>query len=305
MIFFKTLGFQLFLLKHSLKSPIINVFHNKNQVGVLDNKGQSFYIDHPENSNVSFLKYSNSFSGLKTLNFKYYEENEKKTNWFIMDIYNRIYFKKTNKLFYYSNSTQIYNSFSNESSFQIYSNGKVFKEGEEIKIDKSLYDRNWINGLVHQDKYLILMNLDHELIIYDMELKYFCYKEQYITENPVFKIIISETNNFINLYIGYKNLGIRMLGFFGGFNNNIQKMFLPLSDIKDFSATPSGPFLVTHNERNITLYKKVRTFPFEKIYTGFFPSILRKIINIRMINETVYSHSFSEIYSFFFSDLVY
>ena len=69
------------------------------------------------------------------------------------------------------------------------------------------------------------------------------------------------------------------------------------SDLEDFTSCPNGPYITYHNNKNITIYKKNRVFPFEKIYTGFFPSILNNINDIKMVNETIYCNSFHDIYS--------
>lgn len=290
-------GFHLFLLKHSLENPIINMFYNPktNNIGFLDNKGELFKYNINNNNNYNNILKKYGSINLKKNNFKYYEELG--DNWIITTMNNNIFQSKKKKFISYNNSTLIYNSFSNSSFFQIYSNGYLFKDGEFLEIDESLYHKNWINAMVYGNKYLILINLDQEIIIYDLEFQFIAYKETYICPSHCFKISISEKDKFIHLYIGYKNVGIRLLGFFGGFNNNIQKMFLPVSDLEDFTSCPNGPYITYHNNKNITIYKKNRVFPFEKIYTGFFPSILNNINDIKMVNETIYCNSFHDIYS--------
>ena len=273
--------FQVLLLKYHLKNPILHLFHNRyeNKVGILNNRGSLFKFQ----PNEELKKYGD----ISFKNLNQYEEYGKE--WIINTLDQRTFYK--NKWFHVDSSL-LYNQYSNSSFFQVYQNKEIYKDGIYIEIDKKIYESSWEKVSIYNDRYLIIIDLNHRIFIYDFELKYICYEEEYISPSSVIDMDISFDHYFYYIYIGYDKIGIRSLLFYGGFNNPpIEKSFLPISNLKKFRT--EYPYLIIHNDYSFFIYKKVRRFPFEKMKTIFFPYTIH---NLLFFNQTMYTFLSNEIF---------
>ena len=275
------LFFQVILLKYYLKNPILHLFHNhlENRVGILNNKGYLFKFQ----PNEELKKYGE----ISHKNVNQYEEYG--NQWIINTLEQKTFYKnKWSQI----DSSLLYNQYSNSSFFQVFQNKQIYKDGVYIEIDKKIYENSWQKVFIYNDRYIIITDTDCRIFMYDLELQCICYEEVYISPNPVFQIDISFDNNFYYVYIGYYNKGIRCILFYGGFNNpSIEKIFLPISNLKKFKG--EYPYLILHNDYSFLIYKKVRRFPFEEMKTIFFPYT---IDNLLFLNQTMYTFLSNEIF---------
>ena len=273
--------FQIVLLKYSLKDPIINVFQNnyEKKIGFLDNKGKLYEFQ----SNDQLKIYGN-------LNFKSigkYEENGNK--WILETMDKRIFF---NNKWLNTDSSLLYNKYSNSSYIQVFQNKTIFKDGTRIVMDNKIYEYNWEKVKIHNDIYVIVVDSMDTIFIYDMNMGKIVYEEKYVSLNPILDINISYDHNFYYIYFGYYKKGIRCLLFYGGFNNApIEKSFLQVNNLKKFKT--ENPYIYIHNDNSFLIYKKERMFKYEEKERIFFPY---RIDNLYVYKKKMYTFLSNEIF---------
>lgn len=272
--------FQILLLQFRLKNPIQNLFYNSNKIGILDKNGILYHVTSKE----QIKKYGEIFHQ----SIDYYDENGK--DWFLKTKENKIFYK--NRWFQEENSKLLYNQFSDSSFFQVYHNQKIYKDGNPIRVNPEIYKNPWEKIYIFKDRIFIIKDIYNRNFIYDVELKRICYQENFTINSSLIDIQLSKHDNFHYLFFGYHEKGIRCLLFYGGFMNPpIEKIFFDIPNLKNFSS--DFPFLISHDEKNFRIFKKIRKFPLKEIKRIYFPHVIE---NIFFFNYTMFTFFSEELF---------
>lgn len=274
---FSLLFFNMIFIKKYEQVPIQNLFLNKNleKIGYINQKGDLYYL----NSEKKEKKYGNL--DVKENKIFHYTENGSKwciTTPFRSYLSSKGYYKKPS-------SNMIFSDFS-DCFFQVFSNGQILKDGKEVNT-KVQRQNLWTSAIVHDGEHVLYMDEKSKFRIHHITHDYEMFQDEYQINSVGQKIRVSKKGHFINVYILYPKYGIRVLRFFGGFNNFINAFFLSIPDCKDFSCSyprlsviTEGGFLkiwnVQHNQK------------YEMIYSRFYEDLKEDIEEVLEWNKIIY-----------------
>lgn len=269
--------FHMIFIKRYEEVPINNLFVNKHldKIGYINQKGNLYYLNNEKREK----KYG-------TLNVKenkifHYTENNSKwtlTTPFRSFLSSKGYFKKPS-------SSLLYNDF-NDSFFQIYRNGLIFKEGAEINV-KVNKNHLWTSATIHNEEHILYINEQNEFRIHHLRMDYEMFHDHYKINTIGLKISVSKKGHFINVYILYPNYGIRVLRFFGGFNNFLNGFFLAVPQCKDFSHWYPHLSVFTH-DGYLKIWNVQHNNKYEMIYSKFYTDLEDDIEQIIQWNKIIY-----------------
>ena len=108
--------------------------------------------------------------------------------------------------------------------FQVFTNGQILKDGKEVNT-KVQRQNLWTSAIVHDGEHVLYMDEKSKFRIHHITHDYEMFQDEYEINSVAQKIRVSKKGHFINVYILYPKYGIRVLRFFGGFNNFINAFF--------------------------------------------------------------------------------
>lgn len=256
---FSLLFFNMIFIKRYEDIPINNLFINQKleKIGYINQKGNLYYLNNE--------KRDKTYGTLDVKENKIFRYNENGSKWVITTPF-RSFLSSKGYYLEKPNSSLLYNDF-NDSFFQIYMNGDILQDGKKLNVKVNKKEL-WTSASVHNEEHVLYMNEQNQFHIHHLRNDYEMFKDQYKIASVGQKIKISRKGHFINVYILYPNYGVRVLRFFGGFNNFLNGFFISVPSCKDFSSwyphlcvlTEEGELKIwdiKHNQKYEMLYSKV------------------------------------------------
>ena len=277
----------IFIKKYE-EIPINNLFINEKmeKIGYINQKGNLYYLNNKEKA----AKYGTL--DIKKNNMFYYHENGLK--WAISTPI-RSFISSDGYCLKKPNSSLLYNDF-NDSFFQIYRNGDILQDGKEINVT---VDKNqlWTSASIHNEHYILYINEQNEFYIHHLRADYKMFNSQYDNKYVAQEINVSKNGIFINVYIFYANHGVRVLRFFGGFNNFLADFFITVPACRDFSS--SYPYLcVLQEDGEVKIWNMQHNGGYEMMYSKTFPDLKDGIEQMVQWEKVIYMKKKSELFQF-------
>lgn len=282
------LFFNMIFIKKYEDVPINNLFINQKmeKIGYINQKGNLYYLNDEEKEG----KYGTL--DVKKSNMFHYHENGAK--WAITTPL-RSFISSDGYSLRKPNSSLLYNDF-NDSFFQIYRNGDILQDGKEINVTVNKREL-WTSASVHDEHYILYNNEQNEFHIHHLRANYKMFNGQYNNNYVAQKINVSKNGVFINVYILYANHGVRVLRFFGGFNNFLEEFFITVPACKDFSS--SYPYLcVLREDGELNIWNMQHNRTHEMIYSKNFPDLKDDVEQMIQWNRVIYMSKKSELFQF-------
>lgn len=285
----KTFFFNIMVFRYHHKHNIHNVFYNPidQNVGFLDKKGDLYKIKNGENIKKI---------GSVNWNYRYITNYKESGKEWLLTSPNQYWFSRTRNFQNIPNSISIYNDYSNIEHFLVTTNGNVWRNGNLLSLCTNRQDF-WTSSFIYNDQYIMYITDQNDFAIHHIGKNFQMFKDNYKIPMICNKIIISEENHFIHIFLHYPNFGVRVLKFYSGFHNYTTSFFISVFDSKDISSY--HPYLSVFTDfGKVSVYRIHRNEPYELKYSKYFPELIKESFDIKQYNRTIFLHNEDTIFKF-------
>ena len=285
---FSLLFFNMIFVSHQDKNGMNNLFVNQKigKIGYVNKQGDLFYLNNE--------KKEQKYGTLEVKQNKVFEYKENNKNW-CLSTPSRSYISSKGCYYEKPFSTSIYNDF-NENFFQVYRNGQIVKDGKDVNI-KTNNKVLWTCCHVFDNENVLYMNEENEFSIHHLQHDYEMFHDIYSINSIAHKINVSRRGHFINVYILYPDYGIRVLRFFGGFNNFRSGFFISIPNCRDFSHHYPHLSVIT-DDGYLKIWNVPHNQKYEMLYSHYYKELKDTILQIIQWNKIIYILKKSSIMEF-------